>query len=395
MSTPCLYSLPVEVLHRIIDYVDSETIFLSFRTVCKYFYTIINTYNQYKLDFRSITKPAFHHVRHFIQPENVISLIISDQYKTPGQTKLFLSLFDINKFTRLRSINLIQTDSSDLIIYLKHLITCSLVSLSIDRGRYMSTIPIFETQQLFIQCPIRHLALTQNRISQEFLDIFLSSPFLETLMLDGILISDNNDKLPGSMAEKCKLKSLTMNFYSSNMNTIRLILSFTQSLTYLKLIGQPMTCALTWDGYWWANFIQNNLPKLQFFEFFFDKRIDYTESTNAIESIMTSFRTSFWLERKWHVACDYYKDTRELKLYSIPICKSTFLYKSIPNKISCSNITNEMPYIMDNVSSLVINFIPTTPGAYDSVCYFCFVLNAMFLSYLFRIYYQIVLYFQE
>ncbi len=46
MSNPSLYTLPIELLHRILDHVDTVTVFLSFRNVCKYFYTIINSYNQ-------------------------------------------------------------------------------------------------------------------------------------------------------------------------------------------------------------------------------------------------------------------------------------------------------------------------------------------------------------
>jgi hypothetical protein len=36
--------------------------------------------------------------------------------------------------------------------------------------------------------------------------------------------------------------------------------------------------------------LRKNLHQLQFFEFFFDKRIDYKESTCDIESIVTSFQ---------------------------------------------------------------------------------------------------------
>jgi len=378
MSTSSLYTLPIELLHRIIDYVDTETIFFSFRNVCKYFYTIINSYNQYKLDFRSMTKPAFHWISHFIQPENVISLVISNEHKTPGQINLFLSLFDINTFTRLRSLTLIEIDNSDLIVYLKHVSICSLVSLSIVNRRHWGTITTSETIQLLMHCPLRHLQFTQWSSTQEIFNIFLHCPYLETLRLDGLLKSNINDDLTTPIEIKSKLRSLTIDFYSSDWSTIISLLSFTPSLIHLKLIGQPTVSGLAWDGYWWEELIQKNLPQLQFFEFFFDKRIDYKESTYDIESIMTSFRTSFWLEKRWHVACDYYKDTHELKLYSIPICKPTILYRSTPNKISCSNLTNDTPYMMDNVCSLILNLISATAVTCDKVCCFISILNSIF-----------------
>jgi hypothetical protein len=373
MSTPSLYTLPVELLHRIVDYIDIETVFLSFRNVCKYFYTIINSYNQYKLDFRSITKPAFHRVRHFIQPENVISLIISNEHKTPDQIKLFLSLFDIHTFTQLRSLTLIYVDNSELNIYLKHASTCPLISLSIDnRGSLLRPISTFETIQLVIDCPIRRLTFTQRSPAGTIFDIFLRFPYLETLTLDGLLILNSNGSLATPVEIKSKLRSLTMDFHSSSMDAIISILSYTPSLSHLKLMGQPTASEFTWDGYWWAAFIQENLPQLQSFEFFFEKRIHYEKSTYDIESIMMSFRTSFWLEKRWYVGCDYYKYTHEVKLYSIPICKPTFLYQSASNKISCSNLTDDVPYMMDNVCSLILNLIPVTDVTYDKVCCFYF-----------------------
>jgi hypothetical protein len=372
MSTPSLYTLPIELLHRIIDYVDTETIFFSFRNVCKYFYTIINSYNQYKLDFRSITKPTFHRVRHFIQPENVISLIISNEYKTPGQINLFNSLFNIHTFTRLRALTLIQVSDSDMNIYLKHASTCPLVSLTIDNRRHWKNNATSVTIEFFMNCPLRHLTLTQWSSIQKIFHIFLYFHYLETLVLDGLLMPNINENLITPLEIKSKLKSLTMNFYSSSVDTIVLILSCTPSLIHLKLIGQPTEFRLVWDGYWWTEFIQKNLPQLRWFEFFFDKRIDHKESTCDIESIITSFRTLFWIDKRWYVVCDYYKDTRELKLYSIPICKPTIVYRPTPSKISCSNLTKDTPYMMDNVCSLILNLIPTTTVTSDDVCCFCF-----------------------
>jgi len=311
-------------------------------------------------------------VPHFIQPENVISLIISDEHKTPGQINLFLSVFDINKFTRLRSLTLIRVSDSDLIIYLKHISTCPLVSLSIDNRSYWRKFATLETIQLFMHSPLRHLALTQWSSTKMIFDIFLHLPYLETLLLDGHLMPNSDDDLTIPVEIKSKLKSLTMDFCSSTVDTIIPILSCIQSLIHLKLVGQPTISGLVWDGDWWTKFIQNNLPQLQFFEFFFEKRIDYKESTYDIEFIIISFRTSFWMEKRWYVACDYYKDTRELKLYSIPICKPTIVYRPTPNKMSCSNLMSDTPYMMDNVYSLILNLIPTTAVSSDDVCCFCF-----------------------
>lgn len=58
----CLLNLPVEILHHILDYVDTSTIFLSLYDVCTYFQAIVTTYNQYRIDFCSISKLYFRRI---------------------------------------------------------------------------------------------------------------------------------------------------------------------------------------------------------------------------------------------------------------------------------------------------------------------------------------------
>ncbi|CAF3996261.1 unnamed protein product, partial [Rotaria sp. Silwood1] len=64
--------------------------------------------------------------------EQVVSLTLSDKDKTHGQIQLFISLFDINQFLRLRSLKLIRIESNHLKIFLDYTIHSSLISLSID-----------------------------------------------------------------------------------------------------------------------------------------------------------------------------------------------------------------------------------------------------------------------
>jgi hypothetical protein len=405
MSSASLYTLPIELLHRIIDYTDTETIFFSFRNVCKRFYTIVNTYTQHQLDFRSLTKPTFYLMSHRIQPENVISLIISDAHKIPLQIDLFISLFDISSFTRLRSLTLIQIDESNLRIYLKYVNTCSLVSLSIAyRNQWKptdETISFFSSffekvnnlQKLDLKingliintirwpkpCPVRHLSLTLCGTNTQISDILFYFPQLETLMLNDIFKHDIGKPVSAPVGIKSKPKSLTIEGYPMFMNMVISILSFTSTLIHLKLIGWPMMSDFSWDGYWWTEFIQHNLPQLRIFEFFFEKQIDYKDDTCDIESIMTPFRTPFWLEKRWYVTCDYYKNTHKLKLYSIPICKSIILYECISNKISSSNSTHDISNMMDNVHSLHLSMIPATGFTCDKVC-LCYYSKSLIFS---------------
>ncbi|CAF5145071.1 unnamed protein product, partial [Rotaria sp. Silwood1] len=94
------------------------------------FHTITQTFNGYELDFSSSTKDDFHFICHLIHPENVISIIVSDRETIPGQIKLFFSLFQIQQFTRLRSLTLDNIDCKDLNEILHNILHCSLMFLS-------------------------------------------------------------------------------------------------------------------------------------------------------------------------------------------------------------------------------------------------------------------------
>jgi hypothetical protein len=53
-------TLPVEVLHRIFDNLDTETIFVSIRPLSRLFRSVVNTYHQYNLNMKLISKSNFH-----------------------------------------------------------------------------------------------------------------------------------------------------------------------------------------------------------------------------------------------------------------------------------------------------------------------------------------------
>ncbi|CAF4140785.1 unnamed protein product, partial [Adineta steineri] len=100
-------NFPVEILYRIFDNLDSETILLSIRPVCRLFRAVVNTYNRYIYNFESISKSNFYLQCRLIRPENVISLILSNNEQIPDQISLFMSSVRLRQMTRLQSITFI------------------------------------------------------------------------------------------------------------------------------------------------------------------------------------------------------------------------------------------------------------------------------------------------
>ncbi|CAF1223455.1 unnamed protein product [Rotaria sordida] len=92
------YTLPLELIHYIFGYLDAKTIVRTFRSICKRFYIAVKTYDQFKLDFNSISKSDFLFLCNFIESKNIESLTLSDRDETPGQIEYFLSFIRIKYF---------------------------------------------------------------------------------------------------------------------------------------------------------------------------------------------------------------------------------------------------------------------------------------------------------
>jgi hypothetical protein len=106
--------LSVKLLHTLFTYFLAHEILFSFAGVSDHVDTILLSYFAHRLDLKSIRRVDFDFLLHRIRPEQVISLTLSDDVDTPGQTELFLSRFRIEQFTHLRSLTLINIEFESL-----------------------------------------------------------------------------------------------------------------------------------------------------------------------------------------------------------------------------------------------------------------------------------------
>jgi hypothetical protein len=80
-SSSSLLTLPVEILHRILDQLDIQDILFSFRRVCKTFYSIINIYNRLTLKLSNhSSETRIHCLYRILSPSNVGTLILQKCY---------------------------------------------------------------------------------------------------------------------------------------------------------------------------------------------------------------------------------------------------------------------------------------------------------------------------
>jgi hypothetical protein len=327
-------TLPVELLHRIFDHLDTETILFSIRPVCRLFRSIVNTYDRYILNLKIISKSTFDLLCRLIQPENIISLTLSNYEETFNQIDLFISHVSLHQLTRLRSLTLLDINEGQLNSLLKHMNCKSLISFSFSIGKYdnrrrKQTLNLLSS--ILAQSTLRKLELNiyNDRTNLGSLcTIFQSASYLHTLIMKDI---------PTMMTSISfqQLKSLTFNDLRVTIDVVESLLLMTCSIVYLKLIGGENMM----NGKRWEQFITKNLPHLDHqFEFYFNEQKSTAQPEEDFKLILSSFRTPFWIERKkWFVICEYRKRfPYVINLYSIPICKSSLEYETDSYKICLS-----------------------------------------------------------
>ncbi len=78
----------------------------------------------------------------------------------------------------------------------------------------------------------------------------------------------------------------------------------TIQLKQLELHGQLWNEGDAINGYKWEDFIENYIPQLEIFNFFFT--IIHWTTVTKLNQIVESFKTNFWLiKHKWFITCDY------------------------------------------------------------------------------------------
>lgn len=360
-----LDTLPIEIIYQILTNLDQETILFQFGYVCKRFYSIIQTYNRYKLNFQSISKIKFHILCQRIRLENIISLTLSNDQQTPEQIKLFLSKFQIEQFTRLQSLTLIQIDEDDFHrIFQSNLSNLQSLTFSFSQepvlqskifsilsSSNLRTFHFDTTLPKIIDFPwpkqsrIQTLHLSTSLSFQQVQMILSCSKQLKKLVLNDCYINESIENATIDIYPQ--VLSLTLHDTELDRNGCEFILSKLPSLEYFYIMGGDGLA----DGSFWEKIIKTILLNLKTFEFAFwgDTNIPI-ENSNDLESAVVSFRTSFWLEEKhWYAVCYYFRQMDNYSIYSLPISKSNINFYSNKEKILYSTRPNW------TVNSLMVN----------------------------------------
>ncbi len=392
-----LLMLPVELLYRILDYVDTQTILYGLRHVCMKFYSIINTYNRYKLHFTSMSQIDVKMLSRLIHPTDVISLCFSNNGQKSHLINEFHSHFDISQFTRLRSLTLLKISNSQLSYFLQHITSFSLISFSIELCERQSenmwtfltpiltqpslrNLHLHADQSILDRIPwpkeykLQHMKIHTCTYTQYY-NLLLDIPYLRTFSTKCFIINNTEESRllnSSTLAYHHQMECLTIEECSFLMNDLELIVSLTPLLVYLKLIANisdAQMFSVVCDASRWEALIHKNLPLLRKFEFLFSLKLIPNEETESLDSFVAPFQTSYWFnEKHCSVTSVYVIQLAEIWLYTIPVC---VLYR--------------LPIYVNEVSVVNSNYRLVTYCSYENLdvpekekvrLYLCFVRNS-------------------
>ena len=379
-----LCTLPVELIFHVFRHLDATTLVRSFRRVCQRFYTLVNAYEQFQLDFQSILKSDFHFLCNFIPADHVVSLILSDGDETPGQIEYFLSTFRIRQYTQLRSLTVLNVSGDHLGVILRDVKELSLQSLSVqteeqgssaafDSVEISSDLALCDFDKLRLDIryfdisainwpldsKLSHLEVRCQTVN-EYCHIFLRLPHLRVLVVDRFDESDfelTTVQL-STMVPCCRLASLTFKHCGLTMTILETLLALAPGLKHLRLIRSMDVSHFILHLSRWEQFIRAKLPSLTQFEFFLTEDSLFTNTPIDTELLVAPFRASFWAETMHCLtACDYIVRPRTVILYTPPIFdpRMEYVYESKQIYHSSSAATAGNIAVMNGVRRMRLN----------------------------------------
>ncbi|CAF1306637.1 unnamed protein product [Adineta ricciae] len=333
-------TLPVEIVHCIFDHLDAQTILFSIRCLSRSFRSIVNSYERFTLDLKGLSQQDFHLLCRLIKPENVISLSLSNEFKHSDEIVSFCPYSRHKQFTRLRRLTLENIDEGPLKFLLRESNLTSLTSFPVKFRRGDDRLA--KTTEEFLASIITQLKLEKLEFLSNIHYILQYSLHLHTLILKNGFGPWYLTDMPKSYLSTTfsQVQPLTIENMYNEIDTVDELLSLTTSLNYFKIIFTCNQMKSMPDGHYWEILIQSKLTQLNKFEFFFDQ-YKSSKPLEELESMNSTFQTSFWVEHKqWFVVCEY-EDTSLFyyRFYTLPICTSEFKCNQSLKRLPSSAVT--------------------------------------------------------
>ncbi|CAF2053756.1 unnamed protein product [Rotaria magnacalcarata] len=363
--------LPTEILFCIFDYLTVFDILRGFINLNKRINDIVGLY-PFVLDFQEISRSKLDFICRHIQPKQILSIYLSDEFM-PDQVKIFnLHFPDFHEqFFGLKKMKFINT--STVLPNLPVTLTC----LSIKTYLKTNSTDNFITKILRQQA--QYLTFLKVDGSYVFRSIDTAFPSLKHLTIDYCTITefhrilfcfqssltelklflDREENLPRINFKQLSntLIDLSISFSEDIIMSFALVKDFIEDLAKLKYFTIQATGTLDlMNGELWEEYLfQKNIKKFNFkFTLSNSFLLDYDENL-----LLKPFRSSFWLkQQQWYVACE----KRTLKsscstIYSIPYFQPKLIFYPSNNFQPVTTADREV--VSKHANNLILTFHKT------------------------------------
>ncbi|CAM4841300.1 unnamed protein product [Rotaria magnacalcarata] len=239
----------------------------------------------------------------------------------------------------------------------------------------LTTLKLHTDIELFNIVPWSHISTIKNlyipfcTLSQ-YREILDSLSHLRTLAVTDFTCQNDGENI---LIRNQTLLSLTISGCSLSMDIIKLVISLTPALTYLKIYSARKEFDSIFDGASWEQFFKEELPALSKFEFFFFYKWKDRAGFINSGSLLDSFHTLYWLHQNLlQITCQYHIQGRTTCLYSTPIPLTQGGLFSIANKVSFSVVIRWVLLPKDGSQTTILDcyckskWIPKRYGSYES-----------------------------
>ncbi|CAF0983679.1 unnamed protein product [Adineta ricciae] len=346
MPSPTMFDrFPTELFFETFRYLTTYDILHAFKDLNQHINMVLRNYYKYDLNFQSWSKGKFDFVRESISPEQIQSLVLSDEDDTVRQIHLFFRLLYIRRFVNLKSLTLIAIDEQDWKkIQRKLHFLSNLTSLSLRLSQHLSSISV--------ELPLKSLVLntcTTNELHQWL----VHTPMLINLEVELIVdVSDNDFRLNpiGTNIRRLKIKLPEKSHITfEDLEALFVCMPKVKFLTMTVAKGFRL-----FHGDRWEDLLRRYLPHLEDFRFKIHPALDNVNPTQLI----SAFQTPFWLhEHQWIVHCDFhgvhnrhYRNVNNIHFYTLPYPHDQFYLTT-----STKSLTNHSKDAFQTVKELYLS----------------------------------------
>ncbi|CAF1461044.1 unnamed protein product [Adineta ricciae] len=315
---------------------------------------MVNLYNRYAVNFTALSQQHFRLLCRLMNPQQVISLTLTNEYDGLNEIDLFLSnVRHLQSFNRLQNLVLENINENQLNSLLKYVNLTFITSFSMsirhpgrriaqDTEKLLKSIVtqpglrqldlsllnlnVLRTDNATVSM-VRYLVVRHWNKINDLYQIFQSCPHLHTVVLQEDLgrLDFNGVRESKPRSAFHQIRSLTLAEFMEDIEILELVLAMVPSLNHLTIIGPYSNLNL--DGHRWQHLLEINLPQLKKFQFFLRPIYVNKRTLDELETFNATFQTPFWIEQKqWFVIAEYRtKSLSNIHIYTVPLCTREFI----------------------------------------------------------------------